>query len=75
MESLKRVHQSVRDILYEWGYAPMDIVHTTDLVYAIYLPLDSMSPMSKYHLVCMCLNGEMVDYGDGLYGINEESTA
>lgn len=75
MESLKRVHQSVRDILHEWGYASMDIVHITDLIYAIYLPLDSMSHITKYHIVCMCLSGDIVDYGDGLYGINEESTA
>jgi hypothetical protein len=71
MESLKRVHQSVRDTLYEWGYAPMDIVHTTDIVYAVYQHLGDTSPTTKYHVVCMCLNGNLEDYGSGLYGINK----
>jgi len=74
MESLKSVHKSVRDTLYEWNYEQMDIVHVVDLCYALYLSI-GMSPMYKYHLLCMCLSGEMVDYGDGVYGINGESTA
>jgi hypothetical protein len=72
MESLKRVYQSVRDTLYEWGYAPMDIVHFVDFGYAIYFST-GMTHMSKYYITCMCLRGEIEDYGDGLYGINEES--
>jgi len=75
MESLKDVHQSVRTTLREWNYEQMDIVHLTDLIYAIYHVIGKMSPVCKYHVVCMCLNGEIVDMGDGLYGINEESTS
>lgn len=74
MESLKDVHKSVRDTLYEWGYAPTDIVHFVDFGYATYLSI-GMTRMYKYHIVCMCLSGGIVDYGYGLYGINEESTS
>lgn len=72
MESLKDVHNNVRNTLYEWNYTQMAIVHIVDLIYAIYHSLGKVSPACKYHIVCMCLSGSIVDYGDGLYGINEE---
>jgi hypothetical protein len=72
MESLKDVHNAVRNTLYEWNYKQMDIVHIVDLGYALYLLLGKMSPVYKYHITCMCLNENLVDYGDGLYGICEE---
>lgn len=73
MESLKAIHQSVQKTLYEWNYEKGDIVHITDLGYAIYHSLDNMSCLYKYHILCMCLNKTIVDMGDGLYMINEES--
>lgn len=72
MESLKSVHNSVRATLYEWNYTPTDIVHITDIGYAIFLSLGKMSHVYKYHIICMCLSGDLEDMGDGLYGINEE---
>lgn len=73
MESLKDVHQSVCDTLRQWNYEQTDMVHLTDLVYAIYHSVGKMSPMCKYHVVCMCCDECIIDYGDGVYGINEES--
>lgn len=73
MESLKRVHQSVRDTLYEWGYAPMDIVHAVDIGYALYCVIDRIAYI-KPHIICLCLDKSIVDMGDGLYMIEEERT-
>lgn len=75
MKSLKDVHKDVRDVLYGWNYEPTDIVHTTDIAYAIYHSIGEMSCTCRWHAVCLCLNGDLTDYGNGLYGINEESTA
>jgi hypothetical protein len=75
MESLNTVHKSVRDTLFEWKYAQGDIVHSTDLAFAFYHCIDTMSCIYQWHVVCMCLAGEITEYGDGLYGINEATTS
>ena len=74
MENTVDVHNRVHDTLCCWGYAENDVVPVLDIAYAIHITTQAVSSVCKYYIVCMQLSGDLIDYGDGLYGIGEEST-
>lgn len=68
MKMLKTLSKKVRDTLSDWGYAHGDFIKPIDMYYAMYR-------CTSYRMIdvcttCMCLDGVLTDFGDGIFMLN-----